>query len=222
MDLVALVRGASLFRGCGEEELGALFLRLNAVGKSFEKGETVIHAGTRSDRLVIVAEGSLHIYEQANDIKPILIRTVGVGMTLGLWKLSNPELGFWPIQIVAAQPSTVVTLDMARLRAMSGDLHNPLVARLAVNASTILSDEVVSTWRKMLVMNMPTLEDRIRLYLAWLNDETGRTGAVVVPFDREKMANYFGVTRPALSRSLGNMRDRGLLSWRKNVFRVNF
>jgi CRP-like cAMP-binding protein len=36
------------------------------------------------------------------------------------------------------------------------------------------------------------------------------------------MAEYFGVTRPALSRSLGRMRDRGLLSWHRNEFRINF
>ena len=41
-------------------------------------------------------------------------------------------------------------------------------------------------------------------------------------FDRERMAEYFGVTRPALSRAIGQLRDRGLLSWRKNVFTIRF
>ena len=40
--------------------------------------------------------------------------------------------------------------------------------------------------------------------------------------DRERMAEYFGGTRPALSRALGMLRDRGLLSWRKNAFTIHF
>jgi CRP-like cAMP-binding protein len=45
---------------------------------------------------------------------------------------------------------------------------------------------------------------------------------VTVPFNRERMAEYFGVTRPALSRAIGQLRDRGLLDWRKNVFTIRF
>ena len=88
--------------------------------------------------------------------------------------------------------------------------------------SKILAREFFSAWRKMTVMNAPTIEAKIQMYLMELDNETGKTGVVKVPFDRERMAEYFGVTRPALSRVLGQMRDRGLLSWRKSEFRINF
>ena len=42
-----------------------------------------------------------------------------------------------------------------------------------------------------------------------------------MPFDRERMAEYLGVTRPSLSRALGHLRDQGLITWRKNVFKLN-
>ena len=60
------------------------------------------------------------------------------------------------------------------------------------------------------------------LFRSELHHESGDSGGVTVPINREKMAEYFGVTRPALSRALGQMRDRGLISWRKNVFRLKF
>ena len=53
-----------------------------------------------------------------------------------------------------------------------------------------------------------------------LDSESGHTGEVEVPFDRERMAEYLGVTRPSLSRALGHLRDQGLITWRKNVFRL--
>ena len=93
---------------------------------------------------------------------------------------------------------------------------------LAVNASKILSRELFSTWRKLTVMDAQSIEARIRIYLSELDNESGRTGTVKVPFNRERMAEFFGVTRPALSRALGQMRDRGLLDWRKDVFKIRF
>lgn len=42
----------------------------------------------------------------------------------------------------------------------------------------------------------------------------------MAPFNRARMAEYLGVTRPALSRAIGLLRDRGLFSWRKNVFKL--
>ena len=122
---------------------------------------------------------------------------------------------------MAAEPSVLISLDMPVVRQMI-EQSEPAIARFSSNMAKILAREFFSTWRKMTVMNAPTIEAKIQMYLTGLNNETGKTGVVKIPFDRERMAEYFGVTRPALSRSLGRMRDRGLISWRKNEFRINF
>jgi CRP-like cAMP-binding protein len=110
---------------------------------------------------------------------------------------------------------------MAVVRRMI-EVAEPRMARLSSNISNILAREFFSAWRKLAVMNAPTIEAKIQMYLRELDNESGNTGNVKLPFNRERMAEYFGVTRPALSRSLGRMRDRGLLSWHRNEFRINF
>jgi len=122
---------------------------------------------------------------------------------------------------VAAQDSVVVSLSMSAARAMAQEADAG-VAKLAVNSMKILSREMFRTWRKLTVMDAQTIESRIKTYLRILDNESGRTGRVTVPFNRERMAEYFGVTRPALSRAIGQLRDRGLLDWRKNVFTIRF
>ena len=144
-----------------------------------------------------------------------------VGEVLGLWILFTPEISCWPGTVVAAEPSTLISLDMAVVRRMI-EVAEPRMARLSSNISKILAREFFSAWRKLAVMNAPTIEAKIQMYLQELDNESGNTGNVKLPFNRERMAEYFGVTRPALSRSLGRMRDRGLLSWHRNEFRINF
>ncbi|MBQ3808307.1 MAG: Crp/Fnr family transcriptional regulator [Kiritimatiellae bacterium] len=219
--IVDIARGTDLFRGFSAAKVESLLYRFNGVKKTFSKGETVAHAGLEVKRLFVVASGRLRVYEKTARGHQIFVREICAGEVLGLWILFTPEIACWPGTVVAAEPSVLVSLDMPVVRQMM-DLALPEVARFSSNVSKILAREFFSAWRKMTVMNAPTIEAKIQIYLTELNNETGKTGVVKVPFDRNRMAEYFGVTRPALSRALGHMRDRGLLSWRKSEFRINF
>ena len=219
--IVDIARGTDLFRGFSAAKVESLLYRFNGVKKTFSKGETVAHAGLEAKRLFVVASGRLRVYEKTARGHQIFVREICAGEVLGLWILFTPEIACWPGTVVAAEPSVLVSLDMPVVRQMM-DLALPEVARFSSNVSKILAREFFSAWRKMTVMNAPTIEAKIQIYLTELNNETGKTGVVKVPFDRNRMAEYFGVTRPALSRALGHMRDRGLLSWRKSEFRINF
>ena len=219
--IVDLARGADLFRGFSSSEVDSLLYRFGGVKKSVAKGETVALAGLEATRLFVVVSGRLRVYEKTARDHQIFVREICTGEVLGLWILFTPEITCWPGTVVAAEPGLLISLDMSVVRQMM-EMAAPEIARFSSNVSKILAREFFSAWRKMTVMNAPTIEAKIQMYLTELNNETGKTGVVKVPFDRERMAEYFGVTRPALSRSLGHLRDRGLISWRKNEFRINF
>ena len=219
MNLKELARGLKIFQGLSTGEVESLLYRLNGVKKSYRKGEILVHAGMEADRLLAVASGHLHVYTEAGCEHPVLVREIGADEVLGLWILHVPEVCCWPGTVVAAEDSVLVSfgMDSAR-RLLSSD--EPSLARLSANASSLLARELFSTWRKLMVMDAPTIEKRVLAYLAELDNESGSTGEVRVPFDRARMAEYLGVTRPALSRALGQLRDRGAISWRKNAFRI--
>ena len=219
--IVDLARSADLFRGFSPSEVDSLLYRFGGVKKAVAKGEAVALAGLEAKRLFVVVSGRLRVYEKTARDHQIFVREICVGEVLGLWILFTPEITCWPGTIVAAEPGLLISLDMSVVRQMM-EMAAPEMARFSSNVSKILAREFFSAWRKMTVMNAPTIEAKIQMYLTELDNETGKTGVVKVPFDRERMAEYFGVTRPALSRSLGHLRDRGLISWRKNEFRINF
>jgi len=219
--ITELAGKTGFFRGMTADEIDRLLFRFNGVKKSYRKGEVIVHAGMAAARLMIVVSGHLHVYQRVMDDREVLVREITKGTVLGLWMLNNPEIENWPATVVVAEPCVMISLDMARVRRFleSGD---PEVGKIAVNVSCLLSRELFTIWRKLSVLSEQNLVDRIHMYLAELHHESGDSGEVTVPFNREKMAEYFGVTRPALSRALGQMRDNGLLSWRKNVFKLRF
>ena len=221
MKLTDMACGLDIFGGIPRDGVEGILERLNGVKKSYRKGEIVMFAGKRAERLLAVASGHLHVYSDMSAEHSILVREFGVGEVLGLWILHVPEIACWPGTIVAAEDSELISLGMESARSLLNS-HERYVARFAVNAAKILSRELFSTWRKLMVMDAPTIESRVQVYLSELSNESGNSDEVVVPFDRERMAEYLGVARPSLSRALGNLRDRGLLTWRKNVFRIKF
>jgi len=219
--IVNIAKGSDLFKGFSPSEVESLLYRFNGVAKSVAKNETVALAGLEVNRLFVVVSGRLRVYEKTAHGHQIFVREICAGEVLGMWILFTPEIACWPGTVVAAEPSVLISLDMPIVRQML-EMAEPEMARFSANVSKILAREFFSSWRKMTVMNAPTIEAKIQIYLTELNNETGKTGVVKIPFDRERMAEYFGVTRPALSRALGRLRDRGLIFWRKNEFRINF
>ena len=217
--LTEVAKGLELFRGIDTAGVEEALFRLNAVKHTYRKGEIVVHAGLEATRLLAVASGLLHVYCAVDPNHPVLVREIGAGEVLGLWILHVSEVKCWPGTVVAVADTTVVSLDMEQSRRLVASA-DPVYARLTANSSRIVSCELFSTWRKLMVMDAPTIESRVKAYLDELDSENGHTGEVEVPFDRERMAEYLGVTRPSLSRALGHLRDQGLITWRKNVFRL--
>ena len=219
MNLTRLACGMKIFDGLSSAEVDEMLYRLNGVRKTYGKGEIVVHAGIKADRLLAVASGHLHVYTETAGEHPILVREVARDEVLGLWILHVPEVVCWPGTVVAAEDCVLVSFDLESFRRFLSS-HGPVVAKVSANTASILARELFSTWRKLMVMDAPTIETRVMAYLTELDNESGNTGNVVIPFNRERMAEFLGVTRPALSRAIGQLRDRGLLSWRKNVFRL--
>ena len=219
MNLTELAHKTRLFNGLGDEVVDELLYRLNGVKKTYRKGEIVVHAGMEASRLLVVASGHLHVFAETAGGHQVLVREIAADEVLGLWILHMPEVECWPGTIVAAEDSVLVSLGIDRTRRLLASAE-PYIARLSSNMSKILTTELFSTWRKLMVMNAPTIESRVMVYLNELDNESGLTGEVVVPFDRNRMAEYFGVTRPSLSRALGTLRDRGMITWHKNAFKI--
>jgi CRP-like cAMP-binding protein len=53
----------------------------------------------------------------------------------------------------------------------------------------------------------------------WRSSRTGET-LFMLPLKRNELADFLGVSRPAVSRELGRMRDEGLIEFYKSSVRI--
>ena len=219
MNVTELANKKKAFLGLTPDDVNDLIVRLNGVEKTFDKGEIIAHAGMEVSRMLVVVSGRLHAYAEPPGEQPMLVREIAADDVLGLWLMLTQEIACWPVTIVAVEDTNLISLDMEQARKLIAN-PQPYVTRLLANTAKMLASELLSVWRKMMVMSEQTIEARVMAYLTELDSETGRTGDVVAPFDRNHMAEYFHVTRPSLSRAICHLRDRGLITWHRNMFHL--
>ena len=217
MDLLECACASALFRGIARDAAESLLCRLNAAHRTVRRGEFVAHAGLEAGRIVAVVSGRLLVYGGVDGGTETLMREICAGDAFGLVALNIPEMSRWPCSAIASEDSETLLLGIKETRQVLASGESA-VCRMSANISSILARETLSAWRRLEVLGEPKLESRVMAYLSGLAD--GGEGEVAVPFDRERMASYLGVTRPALSRALGRLRDRGIVKWRKNLFRI--
>ena len=75
--------------------------------------------------------------------------------------------------------------------------------------------------RKSILFAGMNEEERLRV-LAYLNSVSlqKKSTDFDIPFDRQQLADYLNLERPALSKELGKMQREGLIKCRKNHFRL--
>ena len=105
--VVALAKSIELCRGFGPDEIDSLVFRLNGVRKSYAKGDAVVHAGMRADRLLAVVSGRLHVYQRVLDDREVTRRKDIEGVFIfSNWenhiRIARREKGF-PVEKIQGQ-----------------------------------------------------------------------------------------------------------------------
>ena len=194
-----------LFEGMSREELVAVVGFLDGEAQSFRKGEAVVYEGTKAKWVVPVLSGRLTIYESGSGGVRRSVRVVEAGQLFGSTMVTS-NLEYYPGAAVASEPSEVVFLSIPKIRELWYAGTHP---KFFANLYSIVSGQVLESWRKMSILSCKKAEDRFMLYLRWYASEVGESD-VTLPFaTSEDCARYLGVTRTALSLAIKRLVGRG-------------
>lgn len=200
-----LIRLCPLFAGIGAEELDATLRLLRAHMRSFERGETVLGAGEPVAYAGLVLEGEIEGSFVSEKFNQVDIERFGAGSLFG--EAIACLVRTSPIQLRAAEASTVLFLDVASL--VGKPQNDPLGARLLSNLALSLARKDAFLNMKVRILSQRGLRDRILVYLQNLPFE--KDGWATLPLTQTELARYLSVNRSALSRELGRMVDEGVV-----------
>lgn len=204
-----------LFRGMTETEISNALQVLEAREKNFQKSETLLIAGTITERMGLVLEGSVTI--ESNDVwgNRTIISHVGKGQvfaeTYALLE-NEPML----VDVTASEDCRILFLRSGRIQSLKSSLE-PWIQKYVTNLLTISMHKNLILSGRSFHTAPKTIRGRVMAYLNSVSLQK-HSREFDVPFDRQQLADYLNLERSALSKELGKMQRDGLISCRKNHF----
>lgn len=207
-----------LFGGIKAEEIKVALDCLSAYEKSFKKGEIIYRTGQTVTDMGLVEEGSVNITVNLYWGSSIILGNIEKGEIFAetYAAVSGKEM---LCDAVAAEDCRVLFINVGKLLNVCKStcgfhqkiIHNLL--RISAMKNLNLSARMLHTAPK-------TIRGRLISYFSQMAAETG-SREFTIPFSRQELADYIGVDRSALSAELSKMQKDGILTYRKNKFKLN-
>lgn len=207
-----------LFGGIKAEEIKDALDCLSAYEKSFKKGEIIYRTGQTVTDMGLVEEGSVNITVNLYWGSSIILGNIEKGKIFAetYAAVSGKEM---LCDAVAAEDCRVLFINVGKLLNVCKStcgfhqkiIHNLL--RISAMKNLNLSARMLHTAPK-------TVRGRLISYFSQMAAETG-SREFAIPFSRQELADYIGVDRSALSAELSKMQKDGILTYRKNEFKLN-
>lgn len=207
-----------LFSGIKAEEIKEALDCLSAYEKSFKKGEIIYRTGQTVTDMGLVEEGSVNITVNLYWGSSIILGNIEKGKIFAetYAAVSGKEM---LCDAVAAEDCRVLFINVGKLLNVCKStcgfhqkiIHNLL--RISAMKNLNLSARMLHTAPK-------TIRGRLISYFSQMAAETG-SREFTIPFSRQELADYIGVDRSALSAELSKMQRDGILTYRKNKFKLN-
>jgi len=212
---LALIEKVPLFYGIPQNKILDVLTALKAVVQKYEKGKLIVEEGSAVTMAGIVLLGKLSILKEDYHGNRNLISVLNVGEMFGE-ALCCTKTEIQPFEIVAAEDSYVL---MFECKTVMQDTSFEYYGQFMRNLLQEVSEKNLFLRQKITLLSKRTTREKI---MEFLLSESKRAGdsEFDIPYDRQQLADFLGVERSAMSAEISKLRDDGVISARKNHFKI--
>lgn len=208
-----------LFQDMDKKEIENTLNALSSFERKYKKNATIFHAGTVTDCMGIVIDGSVII--ESNDMwgNRTILSHVGKGEffaeTYALLE-SEPML----VDVTANEECHIIFIRLNILKQLHS-LESSWTLKIVKNLLNISSYKNLILSSRSFHISPKTIRGRVLAYLNSISLQKG-TKEFYIPFDRQQLADYLNLERTSLSKELGKMQKDGVISVKRNHFKIHF
>lgn len=193
----------NLFSGLTENEIEEILTSIQVSESSFPKGAILAMQDEPCNRLIFLVKGSVKAEMSDPSGKIVKVEDIEAPSPLAPLFLFGKDSRF-PVQVTARENVTALVIPKSSVLKML-----QMNEQLLLNYLDISAFYASALSKKLHLMSFRTIRQKIILYL--LNLPEKKANSVELDRTQHALAEYFGVSRPALARELRNMQDDGLI-----------
>lgn len=206
MNLAKQLTSSEIFRGISSEGICNLLETINYQPKTYKKGEIIALEGEYASYADIVLNGEIAINKLYEDGKQIHIKKMATGNLIG-FALVYSDHPSYANTLIAVSDVEIIRIPHEDMRKLCG--QDPLFLR---NFMRLISNQVVYLSERIKLINYGTIRKKIvNLILGLAGEEKCKT--IDLGMTRQKMAETLGVSRPALSHEMIQMKKEGVIDY---------
>lgn len=213
---MSFISKTALFRGCSEEDILQMSRHLDFRTDKFRKEDIVFSTGSIVTDIGLVLSGSVRI--EHTDLwgnKSIL----GITPAGGVFAESYACIPNEPMMVDAAANEDCEILFISVPKLFTPCPVYESQSMLIQNLVIISAEKNLQLSRRSLHTSPKTIRGRLFSYFSQQVSAQG-SNKIIIPFDRQQLADYLNVERSALSKELGKMKNDGLIEYNKNTFLI--
>ncbi len=200
---VCAVRGMTFCAGLREEEIGELSAIATHVGA--EARQIIFQEGDPAGHLFNVTGGVIKLYKLMVDGR---LQVIG-------FLMPGDFLGLASMDAYAYSAEAITDVTLCRFPRSALDELFVRFPRLKGRLFDIANHEIAEAQDQMLLLGRKTSREKVATFLLRLSERGRRHGTpaspVAVPMSRADMADYLGLSKETVSRTLTQLKRRGLI-----------
>lgn len=208
-----ILQKSNLFKGLRQNEIEKVLAKTHHQIKEYEPEQVIAYSGCKCERLYLLLEGSVR--------GEILDEN---GKTLKVEDINAPDT--FAEAFIFAENSEILVNVVANSRAkiliiFKDDWIGLIKSndKILENYLGIISNRFVLVTRKMKSLSMKKIESKLANYFLRLK-KANNSNRFKLNSTHQQLADYFGVTRPSLSRSISKMVRGKIISTNKKEIEI--
>lgn len=212
-ELVKVLENVGIFKDMTADCIKTAIDTTKYTVKNYDKQEIIGIEGDECQCLAIVLSGNLEVRKEFPAGHAMTLTYLEAGDTFGEVIVFSQETRY---------PATIEAMSKAEVLFINTDDMLDLMERcysVTRNFLNILSNKILVLNRKTSILAFKTIDEKIASFLLDLYKRQ-KSETLMVPMSRKEMADFLNVPRPSLSRSMADMKARGLIDYYLNTVKI--
>lgn len=206
-----------LFADIDADELEGVLTCLNARIIEYRRNNIIINEGDTITKVYLVYEGECRIVRNDFLGNHSIIATLTAGDLFGeSFAACSEHLS--KVNIIAASDCQIISLDYNKIITTcpnSCKFHHTVIK----NMLKILAERNISLTEKIELLSKRTTRDKLIAYFTNIAKRSSNH-KIVLPFNRQELADFLSVDRSSMCRELSKMQNDGIIEINKNTIHL--
>lgn len=202
-----------LFKGMSLKEIEDILNTVDYKIKFFKKDQLIAVEGEACLSIGIILEGRVEIKKIFASGRSITVTALKKGNIFGEVIIFSDTKKY---------PSTIVSFTETKVMFISKDDILKFCNsnyQFLFNFISLLSNRILMLNEKITIISQKSIRQKLSLFLL---EEYKKNKSLILelPLSRKDLAEYLGIPRPSLSREMRNMKNEGIIDFKKNTIKI--